>query len=263
MTIIQALVLGIVQGLTEFLPVSSTAHLVLFPWLLGWPDPGQTFDVALHVGTLVAVIIYFWSDWVEMATKRRDQLLLVILGCIPAGVAGALLEKRIERFSVPHEFKAAPIIIAFFLGAAGIWLYYMERVGRKKREIDEMDTQDALLIGVGQAFALLPGVSRSGATIGTGLLLGLTREAAARFSFLLSTPIIAGAVALKTLHLVRDGVPPGQGPLMGWGILASAVSGYAAIGFLMKFVRTKPYTGFAVYRVILAVVIAALWFMRR
>jgi undecaprenyl-diphosphatase len=263
MTVLQALILGIVQGLTEFLPVSSTAHLILFPWLFGWPDPGQTFDVSLHVGTLIAVIVYFRQDWIEMLTKRRDQLLLVILGCIPAGVAGALLEKRIERFSVPHEFKEAPLIIAFFLAAAGIWLYFMEQVGRKKREIGEIDTQDALLIGIGQAFALLPGVSRSGATIGTGLLLGLTREAAARFSFLLSTPIIAGAVALKTLHLVKDGIPPGEGPLMAWGILASAISGYIAIGFLMKFVRTKPYTGFAVYRVLLAAVIAALWFMRR
>ena len=263
MTVFQALLLGIVQGLTEFLPVSSTAHLVLFPWLLHWPDPGQTFDVALHAGTLVAVIVYFWSDWIEMLTKRRDLLGMVILGCIPAGLAGFLFEHKIERFAQPEEFRLAPLLIAFFLAVVGLWLFWMDSRGKKNRDLQKLDIQDALFIGIGQAFALLPGVSRSGATIGTGLLLGLTREAAARFSFLLSTPVIAGAVALKGVHLAKDGLPPGQGTLMLWGILASAISGLAAIHFLMSWIRKHPYNGFVIYRVALAVAIIALWFIRR
>lgn len=255
--------MGIVQGLTEFLPVSSTAHLILFPWLLGWPDPGQTFDVSLHVGTLLAVIIYFRADWIEMLTRNRKQLMLVILGCIPAGLAGVLFEKRVEHLSLPGQFPYAPLLIAFFLAAVGIALYWMDSRGKKQREIGKMDVQDALLIGVGQAFALLPGVSRSGATIGTGLMLGLTREAAARFSFLLSTPIIAGAVGLKGIKLMKAGVTPEQVTPMVWGILASGISGYIAIAYLMKLVRTKSYTGFVIYRVALAVMIVMMWFVRR
>ncbi|MBW3624514.1 MAG: undecaprenyl-diphosphate phosphatase [Armatimonadetes bacterium] len=260
---LQAIILGIVQGLTEFLPVSSTAHLILFPWLLGWRDPGQTFDVSLHVGTLLAVAIYFWSDWVEMFTRRHDQLKLVVVGCIPAAAAGVLLEKKIEYLSLPGEFPYAPLLIAFFLALVGLWLYWVDQHGKKQREMDGMRIQDALLIGLGQAFALLPGVSRSGATIGTGLLLGMTRESAARFSFLLSTPIIAGAVAYKGLKLFKAGVTPEQSTAMLWGILASGISGYIAIAFLMRLVRTRSYTGFVVYRIVLAVGIVAIWILRR
>ena len=138
----------------------------------------------------------------------------------------------------------------------------VDRKGRKVRPLEELDLQDALLIGAGQAVALLPGVSRSGATIGTGLLLGLTREASARFSFLLSTPVIAGAVALKGVHLAKSGLPPGEGAHFAIGILASAVSGYAAISFLMKWVRTRPYTEFVIYRLALAAVIVGVWLLR-
>jgi undecaprenyl-diphosphatase len=260
---LQAILLGLVQGLTEFLPVSSTAHLILFPWLLGWKDPGQTFDVSLHVGTLLAVAVYFRRDWVEMVTRNREQLMFVLVGCIPAGVIGVLFEKRIEFLSLPGEFRYAPLVIGFFLVLGGLWLYWMDSRGKKQREIEKMELRDALLIGVGQAVALLPGVSRSGATIGTGLMLGLTREAAARFSFLLSTPIIAGAVAYKGLKLVRAGIPPEQAESMAWGILASGISGYAAIWFLMKLVRTQSYNGFVIYRIALAAMIVGLWILRR
>jgi undecaprenyl-diphosphatase len=263
MTLIQAIILGIVQGLTEFLPVSSTAHLVLFPWLLHWPEPGQTFDVALHAGTLIAVIAYFRKDWMEMLTQRRDLLLLVILGCVPAGLAGALFEKGLDRYSSPSEFHAAPALIAGALAVIGIFLYAMDRYGKKRRNLEQTDVQDALLIGIAQAFALFPGVSRSGSTMGMGLLLGLNRETAARFSFLLSAPIIAGAVALKTLHLAKDGIPPGQGSLMLWGIVASAITGYVAIQFLMNFVKTQSYKGFAIYRTLLGAAIFAIWLLRR
>jgi undecaprenyl-diphosphatase len=248
---------------TEFLPVSSTAHLVLFPWLLGWPDPGQTFDVALHAGTLVAVIVYFWSDWVAMVTRRYDLLGMVVVGSIPGALAGKFLEDKLAYMALPHQFKLAPLIIAFFLAFVGLLLYWADQRGKKRRELEKLDFQDALLIGIAQMFALLPGVSRSGSTIGAGLLLGLTREAAARFSFYLSGMIIAGAVALKGFHLMKEGIPPGQASPMALGILASALSGYFAIHFLMRWVRTKPYTGFVVYRVLLAVVIAALWFIRK
>ena len=260
---LQAILLGLVQGLTEFLPVSSTAHLILFPWLLGWDDPGQTFDVSLHVGTLIAVIAYFWKDWVEMLTRKREQLAHVAAGCIPAGVIGVLFEDRIEFLSLPGEFEYAPVVIAFFLVAAGLFLFWMDTSGRKEREIEKMALRDALLIGVGQAVALLPGVSRSGATIGTGLMLGLTREAAARFSFLLSTPIIAGAVAYKGLKLLKVGVSSEQAAPMAWGILASGVSGYLSIWFLMRLVQKKSYNGFVIYRIALAAVIVGLWVMRR
>ncbi len=259
---LQAIILGIVQGITEFLPVSSTAHLVLFPWLLGWKDPGQTFDVALHAGTLIAVLFYFRRDWLEMITRDRRLLGWVLLGSVPAGLAGKLFESKIEYLSLPGEFKYAPLVIAFFLAFVGLLLYAADRMGKKRRELGELDAQDAIVIGVLQAFALLPGVSRSGSTIGGGLLLGLTREAAARFSFYLSGVIIAGAVALKGLHLLKEGVPQGSAQPMILGIVASAISGYIAIMFLMNWVKTRPYTGFVVYRVALAVVIAGLWLMR-
>lgn len=260
---LQAILLGIVQGLTEFLPVSSTAHLILFPWLLGWKDPGQTFDVSLHVGTLIAVILYFRADWIEMLTCRFDQLKLVLVGCIPAGVAGVLFEDHIEILSLPGTFRPAPLVIAFFLVTVGLWLYWADQRGKRQREVDSMTLQDALWIGMGQAVALLPGVSRSGATIGTGLMRGLTREAAARFSFLLSTPIIAGAVGYKGLKLAGEGVTAGQANAMLWGILASGLSGYAAIWLLMRLVRTRSYTGFVIYRIALAAMIVGMWILRQ
>ncbi|MHB1361923.1 MAG: undecaprenyl-diphosphatase UppP [Thermoleophilia bacterium] len=250
MNILQAIVLGIVQGLTEFLPVSSSAHLVLVPDVLGWDLPSTSFDIVLHLGTMVAVVAYFWRDIVEMAASffqrdraalaRRRLGLLLIIGTIPAAVIGALFQKKFEDlFSEPAE-------VALFLIITGVLLVASEAVARRNRHIKDLSVTDSVLIGAAQAVAIAPGISRSGATISTGLFLGLTREAAARYSFLLSIPIIAGAAVLKLRHGFEGGNGETAGTLI-FGFLAAVVSGFAAIRFLLGYVRRHNLRIFALY----------------
>jgi undecaprenyl-diphosphatase len=266
MSILQAIVFGTIQGLTEFLPISSTAHLVLLPWFLGWPDPGLSFDVALHLGTLVALLVYFRSDWIALTgsalgflrgrtqTAEARMPMLIVAATIPAAAAGALFESKVENV------LRTPLLIGVMLIAMALALVAAELVGRRKKTLDEISWGDALAVGVAQALAIVPGVSRSGSTITAGLFLSLKRDAAARFSFYLSAPIIAGAVAKKSLDIVRSGIGSEQMIPFIVGIISSGIVGYLAIAFLMRYLQTHNTFLFVVYRIALGIVVLlAFW----
>lgn len=269
----QAFVLGTVQGLTEFLPVSSSAHLRLVPWALRWdmPQNEMAFDVALHIGTLLAMLLFFFFDWLLIIAsyigdvrqgkwkggQQGSLLLKIALASVPAAVVGKLFEARIENF-----FYRDPENIwwlAVSMAAFGLFLVLSERFGKQEREANQVTYPDALIIGCFQALALIPGTSRSGVTILAALLLGLTRPAAARFSFLMALPITFGAVLLKVGEL--RGVESWT-PLI-VGIVSSAVVGVIAIKGLLHYVQHRSYLVFAVYRWIVAAGVIALFFSRR
>lgn len=250
----QAIVLGAVQGLTEFLPVSSSAHLILVPWLFGWDDPGLAFDVALHLGTLLALIVYYWQTWSNLAISivsgdhaSRRLLLLLIVASVPGALVGLLLEKQAETI-----FRS-PALIGTTMAVMGIVLWLADKLARSERKMSEFTIGDALLIGFSQALAIVPGVSRSGATITMARALGIRREDAANFSFLMATPIIAGAGLLETRKIAAAGI---HGPVI-LGFLASAIFGIAAIAGLIRFVRTRTYQSFAWYRIAIAIIVFA------
>jgi undecaprenyl-diphosphatase len=275
MSLFQAIILAAVQGLGEFLPISSSAHLILIPWLLGWPDPGQAFDVALHAGTLLAVVIYFFKDWVELIAagfglhyprtappaviaQTRRIFWYLVAATIPGGLVGFLFEKKIE------ENLRSPRLIAIALIAIGILMWIAERVGRLIREIDQLKFGDAMAIGTAQALALFPGVSRSGITISQGLFQGLTREAAAKFSFLLSTPLIAGAALHELPKLIKLHKAGGLDLPMSTlaiAVAVSAVVGYLVIAFFLKYLRTHTLKIFVYYRIVFGIVIIVLTFL--
>lgn len=259
MTLFQAVVLGIIQGLSEFLPISSSAHLALTPWLLHWPEPGLSFDVALHTGTLVAVLVYFRAEWVRLIaaawriittrrieTESERRVVLLIIATIPGGIAGLALDKYAET-----TFRA-PALIAWAMIILGILLWLADRGAREVRKLPDMKTRDALLIGIAQIFALIPGVSRSGSTITAGLADRFDRESAAVFSFLMSMPIIAAAAILKVPHVLHE---QGLTAPLAAGVLASAVSGWLAIAALLRYVTRRSYGVFALYRVLVGVAV--------
>ncbi len=258
----QALVLGAVQGLTEFLPVSSSAHLVLVPWLFGWNDPQLNtlaFDVALHLGSLLALLIYYSREWLTMAASivrpdppSRRLLILLIAASIPGAIIGLLLEKQAETI-----FRS-PLLIASTLALMGIVLWIADVVGRNRRKIDELTLGDAILIGLSQALAIIPGVSRSGSTITTGRLLAVKREDAANFSFLMATPIIAGAGLHEMPKIVHGGI----NAVVIAGFIASAVFSLIAIAALIRFVRSRTYKPFAWYRIAIAILVIAIYMSR-
>lgn len=261
---LQALILGIVQGLTEFLPISSSAHLILFPWFFGWRNTlidTLTFDVALHAGTLLAILLYFFADWVKLskgflrilATRRvegfQERLILyIILATVPAALVGLLLQKVVEE-----NFRN-PLLISLPLIVVSLVMIFAERRSHPSHPLERITLKDSFTIGLAQAIALLPGVSRSGITITTGLLQGYDREAATRFSFLLSTPAIAGAAILHLRHLFSGDILQ-DGAVFAIGFLSSAISGYLAIAFLMQYLRKHTLNVFAGYRLGLAVFI--------
>jgi undecaprenyl-diphosphatase len=253
-------VLGITQGVTEFAPVSSSGHLILVPWLFDWPilnDPNlnKTFDVALHIGTLVGALIYFRHDvvrylaaWVRSirarAIRDTDERLAwaLVVGTIPGVVLGATLEGVIQ------DELGQPWLIALMLAAFGVVLYVVDRVAATRRSLDDLSVRTGWWLGVAQAVALQPGVSRSGVTITAARAMGFDRPGAARFSFLLSLPIIAGAGLYKGLDVVRDGIPAGMsGPFLA-GVVASAISGFLVIAFLLSYLRTRDFAIFLWYR---------------
>jgi undecaprenyl-diphosphatase len=253
----QAIWLGIVQGLTEFLPVSSSAHLALIPWLFGWEDPGLAFDVALHLGTLAALLVYYRDAWLKMAAsltngdrENRRLLVLIIVATVPGAIIGFLFEKQAETI-----FRS-PLLIAAMLTMLGIVLWVFDRAMPMRRRIGEMTVLDGILIGLSQAFAIVPGVSRSGSTITMGRILSLEREDAANFSFLMATPIIAGAGLLESRKLIHAGLTAD----VGLGFAASAIFGLLAIFMLLHFVRTRTYVPFAWYRIGAAALTFAVWF---
>jgi undecaprenyl-diphosphatase len=258
MNLLHAAVLGAIQGFSEVLPISSSAHLILVPWLLKWPESGLTFDVALHLGTFLALSLYFWRDIVEMTVSFFDAIVarrlntparrlpfLIIAATVPAAVVGKLFESQIEVI-----FRSNPLLIASVLVAFGLLLGVADMFGRKRLILDDIKPASALTVGLLQCLALIPGVSRSGITITAALLLGFTRESAARFSFLISLPIVAGAALLKSVHLFKHGIPPGEGLPMLVGIVFSAVTGYISVAFLLRFVQKQSLSPFVWYRVI-------------
>jgi undecaprenyl-diphosphatase len=266
MDLFQAVVLGSIQGLGEFLPISSSAHLILAPWLFGWNDPGLAFDVALHFGTLAAVLLYFGFDWVAIAMTGlgrstrghsgahypRNFLWLLAIATIPGALIGYLLEHQAETI-----FRN-PLLIALTLTLAGYILYWADKRLRSRKDLERISWSDGALVGLAQALAIIPGVSRAGATISSALLLGIDRVSAARFSFLLSTPIIFGATVMKLKSFFAAGV--GLTEMV--GIFTAAFTGYCAIASLVRFVSTVSYKVFFWYRFALALVIVAVWALR-
>lgn len=239
MTFVQATVYGVVQGLTEFLPVSSSAHLALLPRLTGWKDPGLTFDVALHMGTLLAVAVYFLKDWIELLKTGRKTVAWLALATIPAALAGVLLERAVE--TTFRSTDRIALTLAFF----GVLLALADRLGKRQRAAGP---SDILAVGLAQALALMPGVSRSGVTITAGLALGLRGEEAARLSFLLALPITAGAGVFKLRHLEASMATPA----FFWAIAVSAATGLLAVHVLLKQVKGGALWPYGAYRVILA-----------
>ncbi|MHB0998051.1 MAG: undecaprenyl-diphosphatase UppP [Armatimonadota bacterium] len=266
MNVVQAIILGAIQGLTEFLPISSSAHLAIIPWALKWDTPGLTFDVSLHLGTLFAITAYFWRDWYEMISayigttkfarkkisakysilnKSKGTLLWpIIVACLPAGIAGIGFEHLIE-----NTFRENPYIIAYPMIILGILLLIADRYGKKTKPMESISPKDWIIIGLAQALAIIPGVSRSGVTITAGLFCGLQRDASARFSFLLGSPIIFGAALYKMLGIARDGLPSDQ--IVGFisGTLTATIVGYLCIGFLMEYLKKRSMGVFVGYRI--------------
>jgi undecaprenyl-diphosphatase len=277
MPLYQAIILALVQAVTEFLPVSSTAHLTLFPWFFGWQDPGLAFDVALHAGTLVAVLLYFFKDWLtlilcgvgikypanatsEAVTQHRKLFWYMVVGTIPGGILGALFEHKIEE-----NFRT-PVVISLSMIFVGLIMWYADAQSRRTRPLEQSNIGDALTIGSAQALALCPGVSRSGITITAGLFRGFTREAATRFSFLLSTPLIAGAVLShlpKLLKLHKAGGMDLPLSTLLISILVSGVGGYIVITFFLRYLQTHTLKLFVVYRVLFGIIILVWWFLQR
>ena len=254
-----AFILGLVQGLTEFLPVSSSAHLVIVPWLLNWEDPGLAFDVALHLGTLLALLIFYWREWLAMLASpfngdRPNQhlLLMLVLASVPGAIIGLLFEKQAETV-----FRD-PRLIGLTLALMGVVLWWFDLRRPLERKINEIRAGDALLIGLSQAFAVVPGVSRSGSTITMARILKMDRQDAANFSFLMATPIIAGAGLVEARHFLHEGL----GVSIAVGFAAAAVFGLIAIAALIRYVGTRTYGVFAWYRIALAVMVFAIALVR-
>lgn len=277
--IIQAALIGLLQGLTEFIPVSSSAHLELAPWIAGWNDSGLigslAFDVFLHLATLVALLVYFARDWIRylgalVASVRERRIgpdperrlaWLLVLATVPAAIIGFVGEDLINE--VLHgDSDGVRLAIAGFLvlGAIGLWI--ADRAGARTRELGAMDRRSALVIGFSQALALLPGISRSGATITAGLALGLTRESAARFSFLLATPITLGAGLWGSRKLFDEALTANEWTAVAAGFVVAALSGMLAIGFLLAWLRTRSVAVFSIYRILFAVGIVLLVIVR-
>lgn len=276
MPLIQAIILALVQALTEFLPVSSTAHLIIFPWLLGWKDPGLAFDVALHAGTLLAVILYFFKDWLtlvicglggkypaaaplEELAQHRRMFWYMVVGTIPAAILGKLFHHQIE-----DELRK-PWIIGLSLVVVALVMWWADSRANLTRKLEQSNMRDALGIGAAQAVALWPGVSRSGITITAGLFRNFTREAATRFSFLLSAPVIAGAVLTELPKLIKLHKAGGLDlslSTLAVSILVSGVAGYFVIAFFLRYLQTRTLKVFIVYRLVFGIIVLLLAFFQ-
>jgi len=278
MPLYQVIVLGVVQGLTEFLPISSTAHLYLVPWLSGWPEHELTFDVALHVGTLFAVLIFFFRTWMDLllagfgirdaspqpigAVPSHDRyqnyhrvlFWFLVIGTIPGGVAGLLFEQQIETT------LRSPVVMGTALIVVALLMSWGEKKSKYQKDLAHLSLGDVVWVGIAQASALIPGVSRSGITMTAALFRNMNRSAAARFSFLLSTPIIAGASLKAGLDLARGGIAPGMAMPFVVGVLVSGMVGYATISFFLKFLQFGTFKIFIYYRIILGIIVLALAF---
>ncbi|PIR21378.1 MAG: undecaprenyl-diphosphatase UppP [Deltaproteobacteria bacterium CG11_big_fil_rev_8_21_14_0_20_47_16] len=266
MTLIHAIILGVVQGLGEFLPISSSAHLIVTPWLLKFNDPGLAFDVALHAGTLLAIIAYFWKDWVILIgafftslkkkraqyTQEEKMIWYLIIASVPGAIIGKLLEEQAETI-----FRS-PLLIASTMAVMGLVLWAADQMQKHRIDMDHIGLKESIIIGFSQALAIVPGVSRSGSTISAGLFLGLTREAAARFSFLMAMPIMIGATMVKAKPFIQAGV--GTAEIV--GILVSAVVGFLSIKYMLAYVRKYSYRIFVAYRLLFAFIVVVVYLIR-
>jgi undecaprenyl-diphosphatase len=268
MPLYQVVVLALIQGVTEFLPISSTAHLALAPWLLEWQDQTLLFDIALHLGTLAAILLYFYRDLLQIVAhgfglrQSRDPeltanprlLWMIVAATVPLGLAGLLFEHQAETVWRSNRF-----LIGGMLVGVGLLMLLAERLGKRRKGIDKVSFADSMIIGAAQALAVIPGTSRSGITITAGLFRNLNREAAARFSFLLSTPAIAAAALKAVLDLLRHGrLTPDMRLPFAVGILVSAATGCLVIALLLRFLRTHSLKFFVYYRVIFGIIVIAL-----
>lgn len=262
MTFFQAIIYGILQGIGEFLPISSSAHLIAVPQVFKWPDPGLSFDVMLHLGTLVAVVAFFWKDWIRLITaglkgaKTTDGKLFwfLVVASVPGALIGMALEKKAET-----AFRSL-LLIGIMLIIMGVVLYVVDKYGKKKVPLEKIGLKRSFFIGLAQAFAIVPGVSRSGSTMSMALLFGLTREAAARFSFLLSTPIILGAGLVKLKDIIHT--PHDQLPMYIAAFATAAITGFLSIKFLLDYLKNKGFGIFVVYRVVVGLIFIAVALMR-
>lgn len=272
MPIVQVILLSIVQGITEFLPISSTAHLYLTSWLLGWQAEDLTFDIALHIGTLLAVLLYFFRDWIQILgqgfgfrwggdeelSRNRGLLWLMAAGSTPVGAAGLIFN---------HEAETTwrnPVLMGGMLVGVGILIAIADRAGRRTRKMAGINIADAMFVGIAQALAIVPGTSRSGITISAGLIRDLDRPTAARFSFLLSTPAIAAAAAKAMYDLVsRGGFEPGMGTAFGVGVAVSTVTGLIVIAWFLRFLQRRSLAFFVYYRIVFGIMVLALAYFRQ
>lgn len=273
MSLLHVIILAIVQGITEFLPISSTAHLALAPWLFGWEDPGLTFDIALHAGTLIAVLAYFFRAWIQIVAqalgmreigndkelRQNPRLLwLLAIGSIPVGLFGYIFAKQAE------SAWRNPFVMGTMLIVVGILMWMGERLDARLRNLGDINLKDAAIIGTAQALAIVPGTSRSGITIAAALFRNIDRVSAARFSFLLATPAIAGA-ALKALHDLskHGGIAADMRVPFALGIVVSAVTGIAVIAWFLRYVQQRSLYLFVYYRIIFGIIVIALAASRR
>lgn len=279
---LEAIVLGLTQGLTEFLPISSSGHLIIVPWLFGWETPGLGFDAALHLGTLVAVFAYFWKDLLEMVKaipiilRQRGALLrpgqsdsqetlfarlglLLVIGSIPGGIAGLLAEQKIDDLfhSATHENRAI-VVLAILMALFAVLLWYADRTSKENRPLSTVRLHDALIVGVAQAFALMPGVSRSGITLTAGLFRDFKRADAARFSFLLGIPLITVAGLKGLADLVQANPSGTEIGYLAAGMATAAISGFCAIWFLLRYLQTSSTAIFVIYRIVASIVLIGL-----
>ena len=267
MTIIQSIILGIVQGLTEFLPISSSGHLNLFPWILGWETMPESFDVALHIGTLLAIVIYFWKDWLGLIMGGYNQTIkkkpstegkifwYIVLATIPAGILSLVLDKIAEKI-IGGNLDLEMLLIAFALIILGIVLYLVDERSKSKTDYEHITFKQSLWIACSQAIAAaFPGTSRSGITMTTARWLGVDRESAAKYSFLLATPITLAAVIFDLKHFAFD-LP------FFIGILTSFAVGFFVIKFLMDYLKKGSFKGFAIYRVVIGLVVIGIYLFR-
>jgi len=243
---LKPIILGIIQGLTEFIPVSSSAHLIIIRELLHWEDLGLSFDMAIHLGTLLALILYMWRDWYEVITRRRDLLFLIVVATIPGAIFGLLLEEVAESY-----FRSLTLI-GLAMSIFGIVLFSVDRKSTHNRTLKDIKLKDALIVGFGQVLAIIPGVSRSGATITSALLCGFKRDDSARFSFLLSVPIIGGAGLVSLLKIIRNPISVSITGVS-LGILSSFIFGYIAVHFMLNYLKRHNTNVFVYYRLIVGV----------
>lgn len=271
----QAIILGAIQGLTEFIPVSSSGHLIAIPYLLHWNYQGKAFDVAAHMGTLVALVAYYWRDWISILSsffshifkgKPYDKddsntasgrlFIPIVVACVPAAIVGFLWDDLIET-KLSMWYVVAPAMVIF-----GLIMLLADRISKRQRDMAHMTYVDYIIIGIAQAMALLPGVSRSGITITAGLFRNLDRSAAARFSFLLSTPIVFGAGIMALKKVLHTGMPAQEWAAFGWGFASATIFGYIAIHFLINFLRKNSMTAFVVYRIVFAALMVGVFLLK-